>query len=145
MIRYQLSSSNPATHYFEVKIIIDSPDPAGQCLRMPNWIPGSYMIRDFAKNLLMLKASSGDEAVVIKQLDKSSWRLEPCSRPVTIDYRVYAWDLSVRGAHLDQTHGYYNGTSLFMEVMGQSQQPCEVLIERPAVDYCSRWKVATTL
>jgi predicted metalloprotease with PDZ domain len=145
MIRYQLGSSNPATHYFEVKIVIDSPDPAGQCLRMPNWIPGSYMIRDFAKNLLMLQASSGDEPVVIKQLDKSNWRLEPCGGPVTIDYQVYAWDLSVRGAHLDQTHGYYNGTSLFMEVMNQSQEPCEVLIERPAADYCKHWKLASTL
>jgi predicted metalloprotease with PDZ domain len=145
MIQYQVSSSNPATHYFEVKITIHSPDPAGQCLRMPNWIPGSYMIRDFAKNLLMLQASSGDEGVEIKQLDKSNWRLEPCSGPVTIDYRVYAWDMSVRGAHLDQTHGYYNGTSLFMEVIGQSQEPCEVVIEKPTAEYCKHWRLATTL
>jgi len=103
------------------------------------------MIRDFAKNLLMLRASSGDGLVDIKQLDKSNWRLEPCSGPVTIDYRVYAWDLSVRAAHLDQTHGYYNGTSLFMEVVSQSQEPCEVLIERPSPKYCKHWNMATTL
>ena len=145
MIRYQISSSNPATHYFEVKISIENPDPAGQCLRMPNWIPGSYMIRDFAKNLLSLQATSGDQVVEIRQLDKSNWRLEPCSGPVVIEYLVYAWDLSVRTAHLDQTHGYYNGTSLFFEVMGQSQESCEVLIEKPPADYCSDWKLATTL
>ncbi|MCZ6470000.1 MAG: peptidase M61, partial [Gammaproteobacteria bacterium] len=88
MIRYQVRSSKPATHYFEVKISIDNPDPAGQCLRMPNWIPGSYMIRDFAKNLLTIHARSGDRMVDMRQLDKSNWCLEPCSGPVVIEYLV---------------------------------------------------------
>ena len=145
MIRYQITSLNPATHYFEIKLLINNPDPAGQCLRMPNWIPGSYMIRDFAKNIVSMSAYSGDVSVAIEQLDKSNWRLAPCAGPLTIKYRVYAWDLSVRGAHLDQTHGYFNGTSVFLEVIGQSQNACEVLIEKPAVDYCSHWKLATTL
>ena len=145
MIRYQISSLNPATHYFEIKLLIEHPDPAGQCLRMPNWIPGSYMIRDFAKNIVTISARSGDASIAIMQQDKSNWRLEPCPGPLIIEYQVYAWDLSVRGAHLDQTHGYYNGTSVFLEVIGQSQQPCEVLIEKPAALYCNNWKLATSL
>ena len=145
MIRYQISSLNPATHYFDIKLQIERPDPAGQRLRMPNWIPGSYMIRDFAKNIVTMNAHSGGEIIAIRQQDKSNWRLEPCAGPLTIEYQVYAWDLSVRGAHLDQTHGYYNGTSVFLEVIGQSQEPCEVLIEKPPAHYCSDWKLATTL
>jgi len=145
MIRYKISSLNPATHYFDIKLLIERPDPAGQCLRMPNWIPGSYMIRDFAKNIVTMNAHSGGQIVAIGQQDKSNWRLEPCAGPLTIEYQVYAWDLSVRGAHLDQTHGYYNGTSVFLEVIGQSQEPCEVLIEKPPAHYCGDWKLATTL
>jgi len=145
MIRYQISSLNPATHYFDIKLQIERPDPAGQCLRMPNWIPGSYMIRDFAKNIVTMNAHSGGEIIAIGQQDKSNWRLGPCAGPLTIEYQVYAWDLSVRGAHLDQTHGYYNGTSVFLEVIGQSQEPCEILIEKPPAHYCSDWKLATTL
>jgi predicted metalloprotease with PDZ domain len=145
MIRYHVSSVNPAAHYFEIKLLIDSPDPSGQCLRMPNWIPGSYMIRDFAKNIVTMSAYSGDAAIAINQQNKSNWRLEPCDGPLTIVYQIYAWDLSVRGAHLDQTHGYYNGTSVFLEVIGQSHEPCEVLIEKPSSVYCSDWKLATTL
>ena len=145
MIRYQISSLNPATHYFEIRLLIEHPDPDGQCLRMPNWIPGSYMIRDFAKNIVSMSAHSSDRNIAIRQQDKSNWRLDPCTEPLTIDYQVYAWDLSVRGAHLDQTHGYYNGTSVFLEVVGQSQQPCEVLIEKPAAAYCKDWKLATSL
>ena len=56
MIRYQITSRNPGSHYFDVSIHIDNPDPDGQQLRLPNWIPGSYMIRDFARNLLDLRA-----------------------------------------------------------------------------------------
>ena len=145
MIRYQISSDNPVTHYFDIKLLIDSPDPGGQSLRMPNWIPGSYLIRDFAKNIVTLSARCGDTILTVSQQDKSNWRLEACAGPLVIEYKVYAWDLSVRGAHLDQTHGYYNGTSVFLEVIGQSQAPCEVLIEKPPAACCSGWKLATTL
>ncbi len=145
MIRYLITSGNPASHYFDVAIEVDRPDPAGQVLRLPNWIPGSYMIRDFARNLIDLKARGESGEVAITQLDKSSWRAEPCDGPLQVEYRVYSKDLSVRAAHLDSTHGYYNGTSVFLEVMGQADQPCEVLIERPQPAYCAEWRVATSL
>ena len=145
MIKYEITSRVPSSHYFDVVIHIEQPDPAGQVLRLPNWIPGSYMIRDFARNLLDLKAGNEAGAVAISQLDKSSWRVEPCSGPLRIHYRVYAKDLSVRAAHLDSTHGYYNGSSVFLEVLGQSDQPCEVQIDRPEPEYCAEWRVATSL
>ena len=47
------------------------------------------------------------------------WQAAPVSGALTLQYQVYAWDLSVRGAHLDQTHGFYNGTSVFLRVVGQ--------------------------
>jgi predicted metalloprotease with PDZ domain len=145
MIQYQIGSQLPASHYFDVSIHVDQPDPEGQALRLPNWIPGSYMIRDFTRNLLDLKASGPDGELAIEQLDKSNWCVAPCNGVLTISYRVYANDLSVRAAHLDHSHGYYNGTSVFLEVVGQADQPCEVLIEKPAPDDCDDWRVATSL
>ena len=145
MIRYQITSLNPGSHYFDVSIRIDNPDPAGQALRLPNWIPGSYMIRDFARNLLELRASCADQSLAIEQLDKSNWRVAACDGQLVVEYRVYASDLSVRAAHLDDTHGYYNGSSVFLEVLGQSEQACEVQIDRPSPDYCAGWRVATSL
>jgi predicted metalloprotease with PDZ domain len=145
MIRYQITSSNPGSHYFDVSIEIESPDPAGQQLRLPNWIPGSYMIRDFARNLLDLRASGVDGELAIAQIDKSNWRVAPAQDRLTIEYRVYAKDLSVRAAHLDHSHGYYNGSSVFLEVVGQGENPCEVLIERPGADGCNDWQLATSL
>jgi predicted metalloprotease with PDZ domain len=149
MIRYQIGSRHPASHYFDVSICITNPDPTGQALRLPNWIPGSYMIRDFARNLLDLRATGAGAELKIQQIDKSNWRVEPCQGELTLSYRVYANDLSVRAAHLDHTHGYYNGSSVFLEVIGQSENACEVLIERPDADQSADcygdWRVATSL
>jgi len=145
MIRYQISSPNPASHYFEVTLRVDNPDPDGQRLRLPNWIPGSYMIRDFSRNLLDLRARGQSGELDIEQIDKSNWRVGASSGELTVAYKVYAKDLSVRAAHLDHTHGYYNGSSVFIEVIGQGDQPCEVLIERPAASFCADWQLATSL
>ena len=145
MIRYQISSRNPTTHYFDVTIHIDNPDPAGQCLRLPNWIPGSYKIRDFSRNMIGLTARCADSEAVIEQIDKSNWRVPGCDQALTISYQVYAKDLSVRAAHLDHSHGYYNGSSVFLEVVGQADQACEVLIEKPGADFCRDWRLATSL
>ena len=145
MIRYQISSRNPASHYFDVSIRIDKPEAGGQLLRLPNWIPGSYMIRDFARNLLDLRAYSPAGEVRLEQIDKSNWRADQCSDDLTIEYKVYSKDLSVRAAHLDHSHGYYNGSSVFLEVVGQADQPCEVLIEKPVPEFCAGWKLATSL
>ena len=145
MIRYHITSQNPSTHYFNLRIEIDKPDPVGQSLRLPNWIPGSYMIRDFSRHLLSMRASSAGEALIIDQIDKANWRIEPCVETLVVEYLVYAYDLSVRGAHLDHTHGYFNGTSVFLEVLGKSDRPCEVFIEAPEGQYCRSWQLATTL
>lgn len=144
-IHYQVASARPASHRFQVTLTIAQPDPSGQRLWLPDWIPGSYMIRDFARNLSALKACDGaQQAVVVTALDKSSWLCAPCQGPLTLSYEVYAWDLSVRTAHLDQTHAYFNGTSLFLAVHGQEQSPVTVALSCPE-QVGGDWRVATTL
>ena len=138
MIHYSISSSQPAAHYFDIELNIPEPDPAGQVLRMPAWIPGSYMIRDFARQIFELSAVCDGHPVTLLQLDKSSWKLEPCSGELRIKYRVYAWDLSVRSAHLDTTHGFFNGSSVFLEVIGQSHFTLYARDSLPAGCECSR-------
>ena len=145
MIRYQITSDNPTTHYFDVIIQIDKPDPKGQLLRLPNWIPGSYMIRDFSRNIIDLSARSNTGDLQITQQDKSNWIVFGDAQVMTIGYKVYAKDLSVRGAHLDHSHGYYNGSSVFLEVVGHSESPCEILITKPPSVQYQNWQVATSL
>ena len=145
MIHYKIGSTNPAGHYFDITLTIQNQDPDGQVLRLPAWIPGSYMIRDFARNIVEIEASCNNTRVLLTQLDKSSWLLDNCEGPVSIIYRVYAWDLSVRTAHLDTTHGFFNGSSVFLEVVGQGDKPCSIEIIRPDIAPDEQWKLATTL
>ncbi len=144
-IHYRITPTDPAAHLFEIELRIDRPDPDGQCLTMPAWIPGSYMIRDFARHIVRIEASSGDQTVSLQKVDKQTWQAEPCAGRLLVRYQVYAWDLSVRGAHLDQTHGFFNGTSVFLAVTGQTEAPVSVDIARPAAADLRDWRVATTL
>ena len=143
-IHYRVASAVPASHRFHITLTIAQPDPQGQCLWLPDWIPGSYMIRDFARNITKLNAiDSLGRTVACRALDKSSWQCAPVDGPLTVNYEVYAWDLSVRSAHLDQHHGYFNGTSLFLAVAGQEANA--VSVELCCPEGVADWQVATTL
>jgi predicted metalloprotease with PDZ domain len=81
----------------------------------------------------------------VEKTDKQTWRCVAVTGPLEITYQVYAWDLSVRSAHLDTTHGYFNGTSLFLKVVGQEMKECSVEILPPEGTTYREWRVATTL
>jgi predicted metalloprotease with PDZ domain len=148
-IHYTIRPSDPHAHLFEVTLRIADPDRAGQRLRLPVWIPGSYMIREFARHLEGVAARLGSRSVKIRKENKNTWlcdRLgEAAPDPLEVTYRVYAWDLSVRAAHLDASHGFFNGTSVFLAVAGREAEACSVDILPPDGDSYSRWRVATTL
>lgn len=144
-IHYHITPSSPEAHLFAITLTIQQPAADGQVLSLPAWIPGSYMIRDFARHIVWIEARCNGAAIALTKLDKQTWRCAPCAGPLEIRYEVYAWDLSVRGAHLDTTHGYFNGSSVFLRVHGQDEQPCSVQIVRPAGSAYSDWRVATTL
>ena len=112
---------DPAAHLFRVTCTVHDPDPSGQQFTLPSWIPGSYMIREFARNIVELQAESADHPVECSKVDKATWRCAPVAAPLTLSYDVYAWDLSVRAAHLDTTHGYFNGTSVFLAASGREK------------------------
>ncbi|MEH6437117.1 M61 family metallopeptidase [Massilia sp. DD77] len=144
-IQYTIVPKDLAGHLFNVSLTVAAPDPEGQVFALPAWIPGSYMIREFARNIVRIRAEAGGAAVALTKLDKHSWRAAPCAGPLSLHYEVYAWDLSVRAAHLDQTHGFFNGTSVFLRVLGQEETPHLVDIQRPADPAARTWRVATAM
>lgn len=144
-IVYVIAPKDLAGHLFEVTLTIAAPAADGQVLALPAWIPGSYMIREFSRNIVQIRAESGSLPVALTKLDKHAWQAAPVSGPLTVRYEVYAWDLSVRAAHLDQTHGFFNGTSVFLRVLGQELSPHQVDIRAPADAAARSWRVATAL
>jgi predicted metalloprotease with PDZ domain len=144
-IRYTIVPKDLASHLFDVSVTVDMPSSEGQVFALPAWIPGSYMIREFSRNIVQIRAESQGKQVALAKLDKHSWRAAPVDGPLTLHYEVYAWDLSVRAAHLDQTHGFFNGTSVFLRVLGQEAMPHLVDIVRSPDAAAKNWRVATAL
>jgi predicted metalloprotease with PDZ domain len=146
-IRYSIRPSKPAAHLLEVRCSLAAPDPAGQRFALPAWIPGSYLIRDFARHIVAIRAEAAGKAVALTKLDKHSWQAAPLGKGValTVICEVYAWDLSVRAAHVDQTHAFFNGSSVFLRALGHEHLPCLVDIQRPIGRHFEAWRVATAL
>lgn len=144
-IRYRIHPKDPAAHLFEVSCAVADPDPAGQVFSLPAWVPGSYLIREFARHIVRLSASSAGAPLAVEKIDKHTWRCAPAAGPVTVTCEIYAYDLSVRAAYLDQTRGYFNGTSVFLMPHGRESRPCRLEIRRPDGEGYRGWRVGTAM
>lgn len=145
-VHYRVEIADPHAHLFRITLTIARP-AALQRLALPVWIPGSYLVREFSKNLQGLRARQGSRALAaaqVEQLDKCSWQVR-CSpdRPLVLGYEVYANDNSVRTASLDAGRGFFNGSSLCLQVEGQDQAPH--VLEVLSAPTISGWSVATGL
>ena len=141
MIHYRVDARDTHAHVFQVKLTIQKP-AAQQRLSLPVWIPGSYMIREFSRHLSNLEARQGAKALAVTQVDKASWDVACEGRgALTVTYSVYAFDTSVRTAFLSAQRGFFNGTSLFLQVQGHSAEPHQIQI----TDLPAPWDVATAL
>lgn len=110
-------------------------------LMMPVWTPGSYMVREYSRHLQDFNAGSGGKQLPWQKLAKNHWQIGTADvAEITVTYRVFAHDLTVRTNHLDRTHGYFNGAALFCYVPGFEEQACDVAIDPP-----TGWQVATAL
>jgi predicted metalloprotease with PDZ domain len=143
-VHYRVEIGNLHAHTFSVTLTITHP-VAQQRVSLPVWIPGSYLVREFSKNLSGLQASQGTRKLgAIEQLDKCTWQIE-CSpaKSLVLRYDIYAFDNSVRTAWLDATRGFFNGTSVCLRVEGQENAPH--MLELPESKTSSGWQVATSL
>ncbi len=130
-------------HAHQYRVTLSVPHPAcEQALSLPAWIPGSYLVREFARHLSGMIARQGGRDVGLQQLDKATWLARCEGRgALVVSYLVYAFDTSVRAAFLDVRRGYFNGTSLCLRVEGREAEPHRLELRGlPA-----GWQVATTL
>lgn len=144
-VAYHLHLRAPGARLLEVVCRIRDPDPAGQRVSLPAWIPGSYLIRDFARHVVSLEASSAGEEVPLRKLDKSTWQAAPVAAELVLRAHVHADDLSVRHAHFDPCGAFFNGSSLFLRVHGQEELQHVVQLSPGADENTSSWQVATTM
>jgi predicted metalloprotease with PDZ domain len=141
MISYRIDLHDLHAHQFRVTLTLPRPAPA-QRLSLPVWIPGSYMVRDFARHLSHLEASQGGRPVALRQIDKTTWEADCHGRAaLQVSARVYAFDNSVRAAFLDATRGFFNGTGLCLRAQGREHEPHRLRLGRLP----RGWSVATAM
>ncbi|WP_441003780.1 M61 family metallopeptidase [Pseudocolwellia agarivorans] len=145
MINYSISPLNINSHLFSVSLTFNVTANKPYTLSLPSWLPGSYMIRDFAKNIIEINATAEDNSspILIKN-DKQTWTLTSNNETsITVNYSVFAFDLSVRTAYLDSQRAFFNGSSVFLQVEELADQAC--LLNIKPTDAIKDWKVATGL
>ena len=142
-LHYRVQLHDLHAHLYRITLTIAQPS-AQQRVSLPVWIPGSYLVREFAKNLQNLQAQQGGHAITIQQLSKHQWQLNcQAGQPLELNYEVSAYDTSVRTAWLDQRRGFFNGTSLLLRVHGQETQTHGLHIS-PSSE-APTWQLATGL
>jgi predicted metalloprotease with PDZ domain len=144
LIKYRVRIADLDRHLFEIDCRIDDPAPE-QRFTLPAWIPGSYLLREFARFVVGVEASSGGRAVPVEKVESSAWLVRGAHSELTLTMKVYALDQSVRGAYLDRRRGYFNGPCVFLLPDGGDAQPVEVTLEPPPNPICEAWRVATAL
>ncbi|WP_262709106.1 M61 family metallopeptidase [Emticicia agri] len=135
-INYSLSMNEPWTHYFEVTMTLSNIQKTKELTRkeyvdfkMPVWTPGSYLVREYAKNVEGFEANAGAKKVKADKINKNTWRVYSAGADeIKISYKVYAYELSVRTSYLDDSHGYLNGASMFMYVPQLAKFPSKITI-----------------
>ncbi|MTJ11716.1 M61 family metallopeptidase [Anabaena sp. UHCC 0187] len=141
-IHYLVGMSQPETHLFEVTLHIVNYPNSILDLKMPVWTPGSYLVREYEKNLQDFAAFADNEPLSWQKISKNHWQIAKGDiSKVTITYRIFANELTVRTNHLDATHGYFNGAALFFRIPGWENLPMQVTV----ITANPTWQITTGL
>ena len=144
LVHYRVEVGDLNAHLLSVTLTITEP-AAQQRVSLPVWIPGSYLVREFSKNLQGLQARQGTRSVsALEQLDKCTWQIN-CSpnKPLVLRYQIYAFDNSVRTAWLDINRAFFNASSVCLKVEGCEKTPHTLELPEPST--IAGWSVATGL
>lgn len=144
LIRYRVRAADLSRHLFEVECRIEGAD-AAQRFQMPSWIPGSYLLREFARHVVSIEATSAGRKLSVEQLDHSTWCCRGGGDSLTVTTKVFALDESVRGAFLDTRRAYFNGPCLFLLPAGREDEEVELEIEPLRHAAAADWRVATAM
>jgi len=142
-IHYDLNIDRAKDHIIEVVARLADPKK-NQVISLPSWIPGSYLIREFSKEIIQISAKQNGKSKKVKQLSKNTWGIDSAaSTELTITYSVFAKDASVRTAWLDQERGFFNGSSVFICAHECKSSKHTLTIHKPTFN--TNWKLATSL
>jgi predicted metalloprotease with PDZ domain len=109
-------------------------------LFMAVWTPGSYLIREYARHVEDVRGRAVDGPVAIQKTAKNRWRIDTVGlSSVTLSYRVYGREMSVRNNWIESAFALVNGAPTFISMLDAARHPHEVRFEMP-----SAWRASST-
>ena len=132
-VRFTLSFPAPLSHYVEVEAIYPTDGQSQITLMMPVWTPGSYLVREFSRNVEALTAADPNHApLAVEKTRKNRWHVPTNgARSVAVHYRVYAHEMSVRTNWIDDRFALLNGAPTFITLLTTLNRPHEVRLVLP--------------
>ena len=114
-VNYHLRMSKPQNHYYEVEMDLENFKQTELTIKLPVWAPGSYLVREFSKNVNQLTAvDENGKSLTVAKTAKNAWKItKGKAKTVKVKYEVYAFELSVRTSFLDLSHGFVSGSGVF--------------------------------
>lgn len=140
MLRYTVHPK-PLSHEWQICLSFEQENNSPLHITLPNWVPGSYLIRDFSRHIVSIEALCDGKPRILTQLSKNSWQSEPAAGKWEIHYTVYGHDLSVRSSFLNRERGFFDGACIFLNIAGFSHLPHRVVLQ----NLPDGWEAATTL
>jgi predicted metalloprotease with PDZ domain len=139
-IRYTLRFPAPQTHYVDVEAVYPTGRQPAIEIYMAVWTPGSYLVREYQRHVEGVTAEAGGTPVAIGKSRKNRWRITTGGAPaVTVRYRVYSREMTVRNNWVDAGFAMLNGAPTFLTLVERGQRPHEVRLELPPT-----WKGTAT-
>ncbi len=141
-IAYTVTFPEAQAHYADVEMDITGIKQSTIDIKMPVWTPGSYLVREFAKNVESFSALSNGKALASPKITKNCWQINVAGlSAVTVKYRVYCFEISVRTSFVDASHAFISPTGIFMYPDKMIHHPSTVHI----IPYKGWTKVSTSL
>ncbi|MCY1011776.1 PDZ domain-containing protein [Nannocystis pusilla] len=127
LVQYEVALAAPESRWLEVVMTVERPRGRRSDVALPAWIPGSYLVRDFARNLDGIEVTDlAGVSVPVERLDKQTWRIGHGGKSFRARYRVWADEPGVRTSVVDDSHATLNGTGLFLYLVGETARPAEL-------------------
>lgn len=128
-ISYTLTFPEAQAHYVDIEMQISGLKQNSLDLKMPVWAPGSYLVREFARNIETISALANGKIIGIKKTRKNIWRVNTAGiSAITVKYRVYAFEVSVRTSFIDVDHAFLSSPDIFIYPAGMLNQASTIHI-----------------
>src|SRR6266545_367718 len=139
-IRYTVRFPAPQTNYLDVEAVVPTDGRPSIEMFMAVWTPGSYLIREYERNVEAVAAAAGGHTLAVEKPVKNRWRITTGgAREITLTYRVFSHEMTVRSNWVETDFAMINGAPTFMSIAGSMDRPHEVTLVLPPA-----WKTSIT-